>query len=76
MDRKQLIIIGAGKGVEGETLAYGTGAISSAVIFYILRNQIQPVKILTKSGEYLVVNLNIEDKKLLGLNLTGNAERY
>lgn len=64
------------RGVEGETLACGTGAISSAIIFYILRNQINPLRILTRSGEYLTVDLKIENKKLINVILTGNAVRY
>lgn len=63
------------RGVEGETLACGTGAISSAIIFYILRKQVMPVNILTRSGEYLTVNLKIENNKIKELNLTGKAER-
>jgi diaminopimelate epimerase len=63
------------RGVEGETLACGTGALSSALVFYILRNQIKPVKILTRSGEYLSVDFNIEDKKLKRMLLIGNAIR-
>ncbi len=63
------------RGVEGETLACGTGAISSALIYYILRKQIRPIRILTRSGEYLTVDFDIEDKKLMRVSLTGNAER-
>jgi len=64
------------RGVEGETLACGTGAISSALIFYMLRSQVNPVEVLTRSGEYLTVEFIIEEKKLLGINFTGKAERY
>jgi len=64
------------RGVEGETLACGTGAISSALIFYILKNHINPVKVLTRSGEYLKVELIIEDKKLMNVILSGKALRY
>lgn len=63
------------RGVERETLACGTGAISSAIIFYILRNQFKPVKVLTKSGEYLTVDFDFENKKLTEVRLTGSAVR-
>ncbi len=63
------------RGVEGETLACGTGAISSALIFYILRNQNDEIKLLTRSGEYLKVKIDIENGKLNKIYLTGNAVR-
>lgn len=63
------------RGVEGETLACGTGAISSAVIFYLLRNQVKPVRLLTRSGEYLIADMKINDNKITGLYLTGEAIR-
>ncbi len=61
------------RGVEGETLACGTGAISSAVIFYMLRNQIKPISFMTRSGEYLIADLKFTGKKITGLSLTGKA---
>ncbi|MDQ3193891.1 MAG: diaminopimelate epimerase [Bacteroidota bacterium] len=64
------------RGVEGETLACGTGAISSALIYFILREQSKPVRVLTRSGQNLSVDFNIEEKKLLSVKLTGNAEKY
>ncbi|MBK7444886.1 MAG: hypothetical protein IPJ45_02490 [Ignavibacteria bacterium] len=63
------------RGVEGETLACGTGALSSALIYFILRNQKDEVKVLTRSGEYLNVRFEIENRKLKKMYLTGNAVR-
>ena len=74
-EKGELSIRSFERGVEGETLACGTGALSSALIFYILRKQINPVRLMTLSGEYLTVDFEIENKKLISLKLTGNAER-
>ena len=74
-EKAELEIRSYERGVEGETLACGTGAVSAAIIFYSLKNQTTPVKILTRSGELLIVDLKVKDKKFIGMNLTGNAER-
>jgi len=63
------------RGVEGETLACGTGSISSALIYYMTREQFKPVKLLTRSGESLIVDFEIDGKKLLNVILTGGAEK-
>ena len=44
------------RGVEGETLACGTGAIASAVIAHIVKELISPVQVLTQGGETLTVS--------------------
>jgi len=63
------------RGVEAETQACGTGAISSSLIYYILKEQKKPVRLLTISGEYLHVDFDIENKKLKSVVLTGGAEK-
>ena len=63
------------RGVEGETLACGTGSISSALIYYMTKEQYKPVRLLTRSGEYLSVDFETTDKKLLYVTLTGGAEK-
>ena len=74
-DENEIEIRSYERGVEGETLACGTGALSSALIYFILRNQKDEVKILTRSGEYLNVRFDIENRKLKKMYLTGNAVR-
>jgi diaminopimelate epimerase len=63
------------RGVEGETLACGTGALSAAIAAHVIKNVKKPVKLLTKSGEYLTVNFNISDNLIKDLYLTGTAKR-
>jgi len=61
------------RGVEGETLACGTGAISSAIVSYALRGLNPPVKVYTKSGNILIVDFNVVENKIRNLTLTGPA---
>jgi len=63
------------RGVERETLASGTGAISSAIVSNLTREVVQPVKVLTKSGNYLTVGFEVVDNKIKNLTLAGPAER-
>ena len=63
------------RGVERETLACGTGAISSAIISNLTRGVEQPVKVLTKSGNYLTVGFEVADNEVKNLTLAGPAVR-
>ncbi|TAE24716.1 MAG: diaminopimelate epimerase [Candidatus Kapaibacterium sp.] len=61
------------RGVEAETGACGTGALSTAIIAY-LRHDIQPpVRILPPSGEELIVNFSLTNGDFTELSLEGNA---
>jgi len=61
------------RGVEGETLACGTGAISTAVISYMVYDIKPPVRILTKSREYLTVDFEEKNGLIKNLTLSGKA---
>lgn len=64
------------RGVERETLACGTGALSSGLISFIIKDIKPPIKILTRSGEFLTVNFKTDGNELTDLTLTGKALRY
>jgi len=50
------------RGVEGETLACGTGAIASAIMSTLHTNNKPPVLVHTRSGEILEVRFRNDDK--------------
>ncbi len=60
------------RGVEGETLACGTGAIASAVVAHLVKGLTSPVRILTQSGEILTVYLEKEGE-ILKASLEGKT---
>lgn len=50
------------RGVEGETLACGTGAVATAILLNVWQLAQPPVRIRTSSGRDLTVRLSIEDR--------------
>ena len=71
----KLLIRSYERGVEGETLACGTGAMSAAIVFYALRESANPVTLKTRSGEVLIVELEFDGNRLTAVQMTGNATR-
>lgn len=74
-DNSEIAMRSFERGVEGETLACGTGAISSAIVAYALREIKPPVKVHTKSGNVLTVDFDVIENKIRNLKLTGPAVR-
>lgn len=63
------------RGVERETLACGTGIISTGIIAIMKKGFSSPVKIKVQSGEVLQVNGRLDNGKILDLCLTGSARK-
>jgi len=53
------------RGVEGETLACGTGATASAYITYKLGLMQFPIEVLTKGGEILIIDMDKDENLYL-----------
>lgn len=64
------------RGVERETLACGTGIISTGIIAMLKKGISSPVKIKVQSGEVLLVNGRVENGRVLDLSLTGSAKKF
>ena len=62
------------RGVEEETLACGSGACASAIISAVACGVKSPVKVLTRSGEELIIYFSLKDKKVKDVYLEGKAE--
>jgi diaminopimelate epimerase len=59
------------RGVEGETMACGTGAVASALVLALLEQATPPVTVITSGGEELTIHFSIkgdEDKRKLNLD--------
>ncbi len=59
------------RGVEGETLACGTGAVAAALIAAALGKAASPVMVLTKGGDRLIVSFTGTAGSFQDLNLEG-----
>jgi diaminopimelate epimerase len=64
------------RGVERETLACGTGIISTGIIAVLKKGLMPPVSIKVQSGEVLRVNYRIDNNRILDLSLTGSARKF
>ena len=61
------------RGVEGETLACGTGAVASAILLQTWGRAESPVRLVTRSGRELTVTFRRDDDRWYP-SLKGNAE--
>jgi diaminopimelate epimerase len=62
------------RGVEGETLACGTGAVAAALIAASLAKVSSPVTVTTRGGDRLIVSFERRGDGFAGLHLEGAAE--
>lgn len=51
------------RGVEGETMACGTGAVAAAIVGGLLGYVKPPVKVMTSGGDTLVIHFSITEKE-------------
>lgn len=63
------------RGVERETLACGTGIVSTGIVSAVKGISSLPVKVQVQSGEWLEVNMNLNNDEISGLTLTGSARK-
>lgn len=61
------------RGVEGETLACGTGAVAAALVRVAADGAPSPVRVLTRSGEYLTVHYKRKPGGYGDIYLQGDA---
>lgn len=75
LERNLLAIRTYERGVEAETLACGSGSVSSAIIAFLEKKLQLPIKIQTFGGAFLEVNFEYLNNKFLDIWLTGPAKR-
>jgi diaminopimelate epimerase len=63
------------RGVEGETMACGTGAVASAIMASLLRQNVPPVFVIPRSGDALTVNFARSGDAFSNVALEGAVKR-
>jgi diaminopimelate epimerase len=61
------------RGVEGETLACGTGVVAAAITHAVVHEAVSPVRVRTKGGALLEVGFQAENGGWTNVTLTGPA---
>jgi diaminopimelate epimerase len=69
----QLAIRTYERGVEDETLACGTGSIAGALVSSCKLNWNSPINLVTRSGEFLTIHFNKNNKTFDNVYLEGDA---
>ena len=62
------------RGVEGETLACGTGIVASALVLASTENASGPIDVIARGGDELQVGFERADRGFRNVTLTGPAE--
>ena len=62
------------RGVEGETLACGTGMVANAIIHNQLTNTQPPIKVRVAGGDDLLVDFDRDGDQYKNVTLTGPAD--
>jgi diaminopimelate epimerase len=71
---RQIAIRTYERGVEGETLACGTGVVASALIFSAVKNVEGPIDVLVRGGNELQVGFEKAGSEFKNVTLTGPAD--
>jgi diaminopimelate epimerase len=72
--RRRIAIRTYERGVEGETLACGTGVVASALIFASTENVDGPIGVLVRGGSELMVGFKRDGERFSNVTLTGPAD--
>jgi diaminopimelate epimerase len=59
--------------VEDETLACGTGAIAAALVAACKLQMTSPIRVQTRSGEFLTIFFTLDDDRFGDITMEGDA---
>ncbi|MFN3535799.1 MAG: diaminopimelate epimerase, partial [Desulfatiglandales bacterium] len=73
LDKNQIMVRTYERGVEGETLACGTGSVASALITSLRGMTDSPVSVITRGGEVLKVYFALQGNEIAEVFLEGDT---